>query len=502
MPRKPTVFSESLIKSLPAEEIEYVRSHNGLRIRVYPNGTKAWSYFKTAPNGSRKSIHLGIYPSISYKQARELADRNLGEMLKTGHDISLGKNVIKFGDYIASNEYLSWSKSNRPAHKTIIQNLQNVIPVWMHRKPLNTFANADFQKFVDARLNEGVMPSTINRNLNNIRSVFSRAFMHKVIKENPMKTFSNLKEDKQISKRSLTDDERKRLIKVSRDRTLPQADKRLYMEIFIELGLYTGMRKSELTQIKWKNFKNDALVTRELPTEVFKDKKKRMYQSMDKEITGLKVNFKKGMHEGSDLALEMKALMQSDKQEDMVLLQHLIRHKAPIDAPINVEFKQDKDIVWYIEIDGTFTKARKGRLIGVPTHLVERIRQYLWNRELSKPKSLLDKYQDYAFFDENLNIVRSNSTTAMGAFDEEDIIPVKDCKKSFGTLCEIAGLKQVSIHTMRHDFCTQLVKKGIDIYTVKNLAGHEDIRTTEEYLHALNKKDFKALESMHDDKSI
>ena len=55
---------------------------------------------------------------------------------------------------------------------------------------------------------------------------------------------------------------------------------------------------------------------------------------------------------------------------------------------------------------------------------------------------------------------------------------------------------------MRHDFCTHLVKKGIDIYTVKNLAGHEDIRTTEEYLHALNKKDFKALESMHDDKSI
>jgi site-specific recombinase XerD len=38
---------------------------------------------------------------------------------------------------------------------------------------------------------------------------------------------------------------------------------------------------------------------------------------------------------------------------------------------------------------------------------------------------------------------------------------------------------------MRHDFCTQLVKKGIDIYTVQRLAGHADIRTTMRYVHAL-----------------
>ena len=237
------MFSESLIKSLPAEEIEYVRSHNGLRIRVYPNGTKAWSYFKTAPNGSRKSIHLGIYPSISYKQARELADRNLGEMLKTGHDISLGKNVIKFGEYITSNGYLSWSRSNRDAHESIMSNLTDVVPVWIHRKPLNLFTNEDFQKFVDERLSgkgfdKPVKKSTINRNLNNIRSVFKRAFIDRIIKENPMETFKNLKESEESIKRSLTDDERQRFIAITRDATLPQADKRKHMELFVELGTF------------------------------------------------------------------------------------------------------------------------------------------------------------------------------------------------------------------------------------------------------------------------
>ena len=51
---------------------------------------------------------------------------------------------------------------------------------------------------------------------------------------------------------------------------------------------------------------------------------------------------------------------------------------------------------------------------------------------------------------------------------------------------------------MRHDFCTQLVLKGIDIYTVQRLAGHADIRTTMRYVNALEKKDFEALEDLHD----
>lgn len=503
MPRKSEPFTESLIKSLLPEDKEYVRADKGLRIRVYPNGTKTWSYFKTAPNGSRKTIPLGDYPSISLKQARELADRNLGEMLKTGHDISLNKDVIKFGDYISSPLYLNWSKSNRPAHDSIMQNLRSVIPTWIHRKALNTFSNSDFQRFVDTRLQDGIKKSTINRNLNNVRSVFAHATNNKIIKDNPMKTFPNLSEDKVISKRSLTDDERRRLIRIARDKTLPKAYQRLYMEVFVELGLYTGMRKSELHKIKWKNFKNDELITKELPKVVFKDKRKRLYQSLqDDREHGIRINFEEPVNENSGIMQDIKSLVDIYKDNNAELLPYLLKNKVPVDAPINVEFMTEKHISWYIELDASITKARKTRYVGVPTHVVERVRQYLWNRELRKDKSLLDKYPDYSFFDDNMNIIRSNNATAMGVFDEEEIIPVADCKKAFGTICALAGLKDVSIHTMRHDFCTQLIKKGKDIYTVKNLAGHEDIRTTEEYLHALNKKDFTALEGMHDEKSI
>ena len=178
MPRKSEPFTENLIKSLLPEDKEYVKADNGLRIRVYPNGTKTWSYFKkTAPNSVRKTIPIGEYPSISLKQAREVANRNLGDMLKEGHDIATTKTGVTFGEYMLSDKYQRWSRTTREAHKEIMANLTNVIPSWMHRKQLRLFENTDFEKFVeDRQLGKGydkpVKASTINRNLNNIRSVF------------------------------------------------------------------------------------------------------------------------------------------------------------------------------------------------------------------------------------------------------------------------------------------------------------------------------------------
>lgn len=54
---------------------------------------------------------------------------------------------------------------------------------------------------------------------------------------------------------------------------------------------------------------------------------------------------------------------------------------------------------------------------------------------------------------------------------------------AFKRTCKRAGVENFRFHDLRHDFASNLVQKGNDLYVVQRLLGHRDGRMTQRYAH-------------------
>jgi site-specific recombinase XerD len=66
--------------------------------------------------------------------------------------------------------------------------------------------------------------------------------------------------------------------------------------------------------------------------------------------------------------------------------------------------------------------------------------------------------------------------------------------KSFMKACRLAGFPNIHLHSLRHSFCSNLIKNGnVSIRTVMALAGHSNLATTQRYLGIKNESLFEAV---------
>ena len=57
----------------------------------------------------------------------------------------------------------------------------------------------------------------------------------------------------------------------------------------------------------------------------------------------------------------------------------------------------------------------------------------------------------------------------------------------------------VLFHLARHSFASLLLENGVDIYTIKSLMGHTNVKTTQIYTHIVDAAKEKAANTLHID---
>ncbi|MFY7829122.1 MAG: tyrosine-type recombinase/integrase [Flectobacillus sp.] len=110
-------------------------------------------------------------------------------------------------------------------------------------------------------------------------------------------------------------------------------------------------------------------------------------------------------------------------------------------------------------------KGKKDRYVPLSEHLIRGLKVYL---EAEKPKDWIFNGQPLA-------------NRAGGDFDSR--YSQRGVQWAIKQASALAGIKkEVCVHTLRHSYATHLLEDGLDIVSLKNLLGHENIETTMEYL--------------------
>jgi integrase len=126
-----------------------------------------------------------------------------------------------------------------------------------------------------------------------------------------------------------------------------------------------------------------------------------------------------------------------------------------------------KNLITVSNSNGFTTKSKKDRIIPVCAPLLEILKK----RKDNKPN------EAYVF------------TTSKGEKFCDDLVG-----KQFKKAVRAAEMNEkIHFHSLRHSFASALVQNGVSIYVVKELLGHEDLRTTEIYSHLQSESLVKAM---------
>ncbi len=199
-------------------------------------------------NGERKRKAVGTSIKIAKETLEDIKTkvrrRKLG--LET-EDTTKAIDIFELFDDFTKHSQTDHSPASQKRYRAIIDHFKQFANGYPIPSLIARLTPKIFDDYKAFRKGEGAANKTINLELGLFRSIFYLAIKWKYIKENPLKGIKMLREDNHKKPRFLSKDEYRLLLENCGENLYP---------IFYAL-LNTGMRKSELEHLEWKDIDFD-----------------------------------------------------------------------------------------------------------------------------------------------------------------------------------------------------------------------------------------------------
>lgn len=226
---------------------------------------------------------------MTMQQARDKAKKIAGRV-SNGEDVQAEKKKIRaesdetlkntLGHFLEST-YSPWVKTNRKSGESTLASINRHFQSWYSHQ-LPEISVLMVESWRTEKLDKGMMPSTVNRNVAALRAVLSKSLEWGIIDHHPLERLKPLKIDNSPKVRFLSKTEQSNLTSTleSRDSELKAARERGnqfrlkrgydplpsllplkfadHLEPMIILSLKTGMRRGELFDLLWSDIDLDS----------------------------------------------------------------------------------------------------------------------------------------------------------------------------------------------------------------------------------------------------
>jgi integrase len=283
----PLKITKTEVEGLRAHEKPYDTRDSELKgflVRVHPSGAKAFyfDYRLAAWHGSKRArLKLGSFPNLSADGARTLAKATAGDVAR-GIDVAARRKTERaegerkrHGSLrtFLDGRYESWAKAHLKSHAFQLSRLRSDFSDELD-KPLEGFDQLVVEALRQEWRKAGMKATSVNRDIQRLSSVLSRAVEWGVLDRHPFRGLKPLKTDKTGRVRFLSPQEEKALRAAldKREALLREARLRFntwrvargkkplpkregsnldHLRPMVLLALNTGLRRGEMLGLTW-----------------------------------------------------------------------------------------------------------------------------------------------------------------------------------------------------------------------------------------------------------